>query len=86
MVLWTFINRKTNSIIRCDILDSDPEFGNMYYFVDYDHSPYWFVESEEKALIAFIEFVHPQYNCYDRPDTEKISLGDYDLIKFKKLK
>jgi hypothetical protein len=74
MELWTYINKKTNLIIRCDILDSDPEFGNLYYFVENDYSPYWFVETEDDAILANMKFVHPEFNSYKRPVAESIKV------------
>jgi hypothetical protein len=84
MEVWTFINKISNKIIRCDTLSSDVEFGNLYYFIECDFSPYWFVDSEEKALLAYNSgFVHEQYcNNFERPITERINLDDYKITKF----
>jgi hypothetical protein len=84
MELWTFINKKTKQLIRCDILDNDPEFGNLYYFLEDEYSPHWFVDSEEKVKLAYNNgFIHPEFcNNFQRPDTQKVNLDDYDIIKF----
>lgn len=82
MKLWTYINKKTDQILRCDILDSDPEFGNLYYFVENDYSPFWFVESEEEVITANMKFVHPEFNSYKRPITERVNLDEYKIVKF----
>jgi len=84
MEMWTFINKKTNDIIRCDILSSDIEFGNLYYFISNEYSPYWFVDSEEKAKLAYFKgYVHEQYcNNFERPITNRIVLDDYKIVKF----
>ena len=80
MELWTFINKNNGEIIRCDLLACDPEFGNLYYFVENDYSPYWFVNSEEKINIANTDFVHPQYNSYELPDAERVNLKNYKKV------
>lgn len=87
MEVWTFIHKNTNELIRCDILSNDVEFGNMYYFLDNKdgkYSPFWFIESEEKAKLAYYKgHVHEQYsNNFERPNTDKININDYKIIKF----
>ena len=85
MEMWTFINKLTNEIVRCDALSSDAEFGNIYYFTDCIYSPYWFVDSEEKATLAYVDgYVHEQYsNNYERPKTDRINIKDYEIVTFK---
>lgn len=84
MEVWTFIHKETNEIIRCDMLSFDVEFGNLYYFIDSEYSPYWFVDTEEKAKLAYCKGdVHDQYaNNFHRPKTDKIKLDDYKIVKF----
>lgn len=84
MELWTLIHKKTTEIIRCDTLSNDVEFGNLYYFTDYEYSPYWFVNSEEKAKLAHVKWTHDQFAVnFERPLPEKINVDDYEIKKFK---
>ena len=39
MEVWTFINKKTNEIIRCNLKPGDIEFGIEYYFTTNTYSP-----------------------------------------------
>lgn len=83
MEVWTLINKKTNEIVRCDVLSHDVEFGNLYYFTDCKYSPYWFVNTKEKAELAHVKWTHNQYaNNFERPLTEKIDINDYEIVCF----
>jgi len=82
MEVWTFIHKNTNEIIRFDILEYDEEFGDLYYFINNDYSPIWFVNTEEESKLAYQEFIHPLYNSYNRPSTDKINIYDYKISKF----
>jgi len=83
MEAWTFINKNTNEIIRCDIKNGDIEFRTLYYFTTCKYSPLWFVKTKEEAELAYKKDVHPKYSMnYTRPDTNKILLEDYDIVQF----
>ncbi|MCK9416049.1 hypothetical protein M0Q97_05250 [Candidatus Dojkabacteria bacterium] len=84
MEVWSLINSK-NELIRCDILSSDIEFGNLYYFVNNDYSPFWFVDSEKKVTKALFKGDVEMQHCnnYTRPKTERVDIEDYKIIKFK---
>lgn len=83
MEVWSLINSR-NELIRCDILSSDIEFGNLYYFMNNNYSPIWFVDSKEKAILALSKSdIEMQYcNNYTRPKTERVDIEDYRIIKF----
>jgi len=83
MEAWTFIHKKSKEIIKFDIRSGCIEFGKQYYFTDFEYSPIWFVNSEEEAKGAYLDFVHPQYSMnYNRPSTDKININDYEICKF----
>jgi hypothetical protein len=84
MEVWTFINKETNEIIRCDIKNYDSEFYEIYYLTTGAHSPLWFVKTKEKAEFAYKKDVHPQYSInYTTPDTDGINLEDYKIVNFE---
>ena len=85
MEVWTFINKKTDEIIRCDIKNGDVEFRLLYYFTTFKYSPLWFVSTKEEAELAYQKEVHPKHSInYKRPDSYKIKLEDYYIAEFKK--
>jgi hypothetical protein len=83
MEVWTFINKKTNQIIRYNIRPGDIEFGNEFYFTESDLFPLWFVNSEEDIKKCLECYDHPQFNQFwYLPSKNKINIDDYEIIKF----
>lgn len=84
MVVWTFINKKTNDIIRFNVIRTDDDcFNTKYFFSTYDGFPPWFVFSKKEAEEEYQEFVHPQYSVsYIQPSTDKINIDDYKICCF----
>lgn len=84
MEVWTFINKETNEIIRCNYKSGDIEFGIEYYFTTCEYSPLWFVNTEDEAKNAYNKEVHPFDSMnYRSPSTDSIKLEDYKLVKFE---
>ena len=84
MEVWTFINKETNKIIRCDIKNYDSEFYVIYHFTNAIYSPLWFVKTKDEAELAYKKNVHPQYSMnYTTPDTDSINLENYKIVKFE---
>ena len=84
MEAWTFINKETNEIIRCDLKNGDSEFGQEYFFTTCIYSPLWFVKNKEAAEIAYKKNVHPQFSMsYKNPSTYGIILENYKIVKFE---
>ena len=84
MEAWTFINKNTNEIVRCDIKNGDIEFRTLYYFTTNIYSPLWFVKTKCEAEDAYKKDVHPQYSMnYTNPSTDNIKLEDYNIVEFK---
>lgn len=84
MEVWTFINKKTNDIIRHNVIyTNDDCFDTLYFFTDSKYASPWFVFSKEAAEIAYEKEVHAQYSMsFERPNTEQINLNDYEIICF----
>ena len=84
MEAWTFINKETNEIIRCDLKNGDSEFGQEYFFTTCIYSPLWFVKTKDETEIAYRINVHPQFSMnYKNPSTDNINLKDYKIVKFE---
>ena len=84
MEVWTFINIKTNEIIRFHSRAGDIEFGIEYYFTDNEYYPLWFVHTEDEAKLAYSDWVHPQFSMHPKqPATDRININDYEICKFE---
>jgi hypothetical protein len=84
MEAWTFINKKTNKIIRYNIRPGDIEFGSEYYFTNFELCPIWFVENQEDIKIAYECQNHPLYNQFwITPSKDKIDIDEYAISKIE---
>jgi hypothetical protein len=82
MELWTLINKETGDIIRFNKVETDDsEFGDYYYFSEFNLYPPWFAtKSESIEFLLKSKKIHPLYSqSSETPDFINIDLSKYKI-------
>lgn len=84
MEAWTFINKETKEIIRFNQKETGDDFGEEYYFSDYNGYPIWVTEKYSDIEYLLKHNNHPFYNSvHGTPRKLPNLLEDYVVHKIE---
>jgi hypothetical protein len=85
MELWTFRNKKNNTIIRFSKIDTDDDLGVKYYFSENEYHPFWISNNiSDLEYIKKSKQISPfEATKFNTPSIERVNIEKYDIVKFE---